>query len=217
MQKLVLPILIVGIFFFALIGYKLLPDAKPNDDVVFDETKDFSNVPKWKQWLSLIILIITLIGMIFEDAIGIKLCVAGAMGAVALILTGVITEKQALQSIDLKTIFLFGGTLSLASRFGRIRSRRDDRNESCWSFRRSSITIFIYICCIYALLCAHKFHEQYRNNSIDGSNLCIDCKRNGSRSKCRIDGMCDRWFLRICNTDWNAGKHNGNYSRRIYI
>ena len=108
-------ILIVGIFFFALIGYKLLPDAKPNDDVVFDETKDFSNVPKWKQWLSLIILIITLIGMIFEDAIGIKLCVAGAMGAVALILTGVITEKQALQSIDLKTIFLFGGTLSLAS------------------------------------------------------------------------------------------------------
>ena len=113
--KVGIPILIVGIFFFALIGYKLLPDAKPNDDVVFDETKDFSNVPKWKQWLSLIILIITLIGMIFEDAIGIKLCVAGAMGAVALILTGVITEKQALQSIDLKTIFLFGGTLSLAS------------------------------------------------------------------------------------------------------
>ena len=64
--KVGIPILIVGIFFFALIGYKLLPDAKPNDDVVFDETKDFSNVPKWKQWLSLIILIITLIGMIFE-------------------------------------------------------------------------------------------------------------------------------------------------------
>ena len=35
--KVGIPILIVGIFFFALIGYKLLPDAKPNDDVVFDE------------------------------------------------------------------------------------------------------------------------------------------------------------------------------------
>ena len=32
-----------------------------------------------------------------------------------MILTGVISEKNALKSIDLKTIFLFGGTLSLAS------------------------------------------------------------------------------------------------------
>ena len=31
-----------------------------------------------------------------------------------LIITGVISEKDALKSIDLKTIFLFGGTLSLA-------------------------------------------------------------------------------------------------------
>ena len=53
--------------------------------------------------------------MIFEDKIGIKLCITGCIGALALILTGVISEKQALKSIDLKTIFLFGGTLSLAS------------------------------------------------------------------------------------------------------
>lgn len=53
--------------------------------------------------------------MIFEKQIGIKLCVIGAVGALALILTGVISEKDALKSIDLKTIFLFGGTLSLAS------------------------------------------------------------------------------------------------------
>ena len=53
--------------------------------------------------------------MIFEDQIGIKLCITGCIGALALILTGVISEKNALKSIDLKTIFLFGGTLSLAS------------------------------------------------------------------------------------------------------
>ena len=81
----------------------------------YDEQKDFSNVPKWKQALSLIILILTLLGMIFEDQIGIKLCITGCIGALALILTGVISEKNALKSIDLKTIFLFGGTLSLAS------------------------------------------------------------------------------------------------------
>ena len=53
--------------------------------------------------------------MFFEDKIGIKLCIPGFIGALALILTGVISEKNALKSIDLKTIFLFGGTLSLAS------------------------------------------------------------------------------------------------------
>ncbi len=113
--KVGLPILVAGILFFALVGDKLLPDTKPTDETVFDEEVDFSHVPKWKQWLSLIILVLTLIGMIFEEQIGIKLCVVGAIGALALIVTGVITEKQALQSIDLKTIFLFGGTLALAS------------------------------------------------------------------------------------------------------
>ena len=111
------PILIVGIIFYATIGFKLLPnhDTSGNDDSVFDEVQDFSQVPKWKKVLSLVILIVTLVGMIFEDQIGIKLCVTGCIGAILLILTGVISEKDALKSIDLKTIFLFGGTLSLAT------------------------------------------------------------------------------------------------------
>ena len=113
--KVGVPILIAGIIFFALVGYKLLPDTKPSEDSGYGNKTDFSDVQKWKQWLSLIILILTLLGMIFEDKIGIKLCITGCIGALALIVTGVISEKQALKSIDLKTIFLFGGTLSLAS------------------------------------------------------------------------------------------------------
>ena len=110
------PILIAGILFYATIGYKLLPNKKSSDgDSIFDEVRDFNDVPKWKQVLSLVILIMTLIGMIFEEEIGTKLCVTGGIGALALILTGVISEKVALKSIGLKTIFLFGGTLSLAS------------------------------------------------------------------------------------------------------
>ena len=113
--KVGLPILVCGIIYFAFFGYKLLPNKTGGTDSSYDEQKDFSNVPKWKQALSLIILILTLLGMIFEDQIGIKLCITGCIGALALILTGVISEKNALKSIDLKTIFLFGGTLSLAS------------------------------------------------------------------------------------------------------
>ncbi len=111
-----LPILIAGIIFYATVGFKLLPNHEVTDsDMAYDEKKDFSDVPRWKKILSLVILILTLLGMIFEDKIGIKLCVIGCIGALALIVTGVISEKNALKSIDLKTIFLFGGTLSLAS------------------------------------------------------------------------------------------------------
>lgn len=114
-SKLLMPILIAGILFYATIGYKLLPECDPKEEEAFDTKKDFDQVPKWKQWMSLIILILTLLAMIFEEKIGISLCVSGGIGALLLILTGVISEKDALKSIDLKTIFLFGGTLSLAA------------------------------------------------------------------------------------------------------
>lgn len=110
-----LPILIVGILFYATVGYKLLPNREPQDQEDFYTEKDFNQVPAWKQWTSLVILVMTLLAMIFEDQIGIKLCISGGIGALLLILTGVISEKEALKSIDLKTIFLFGGTLSLAA------------------------------------------------------------------------------------------------------
>lgn len=113
--KVGVPILIVGIIYFAFIGYKFLPNKEGSDEGIFDESKDFSHVPKWKQYFSLVILLLTLVGMIFEEQLGIKLCVIGCIGALALMVTGVISEKDALASIDLKTIFLFGGTLSLAA------------------------------------------------------------------------------------------------------
>ena len=113
--KVGVPILIVGIIYFAFIGYKFLPNKEGSDEGIFDESKDFSHVPKWKQYLSLVILLLTLVGTIFEEQLGIKLCVIGCIGALALMVTGVISEKDALASIDLKTIFLFGGTLSLAA------------------------------------------------------------------------------------------------------
>ena len=112
-----LPILAVGILFYATIGFKLLPNHNPksDDNSVFDEVKDFSQVPKWKKVMSLVILVLTLLAMILEDVIGIKLAISGCIGALLLIVFRVIPEKEALKSIDLKTVFLFGGTLSLAT------------------------------------------------------------------------------------------------------
>ncbi len=110
-----LPILACGILFYATIGFRFLPNHETKDEEgIFSEGRDFSKVPKWKKAVSLLVLLETLLGMIFEKQIGVKLYVTGCVGALVLVLTGVISEKEALKSIDLKTIFLFGGTLSLA-------------------------------------------------------------------------------------------------------
>lgn len=114
--KVGLPMLICGIVYFTVFGYKLLPNNENNFGKDNDKPKiDFDDVPSWKKSMSLIVLILTILAMIFENRIGVPLYLSGSLGALVLILSGVIDEKQAIRSIDLKTIFLFGGTLSLAA------------------------------------------------------------------------------------------------------
>lgn len=107
------PMLLCGILYFAVFGYKLLPDGSGEEGI--GEQRDFGNVPKWKQNASLAVLVVVILAMIFEDRIGIAVQVSACIGAVVLVLTGVISEKEALKSIDLKVVLLFGGSLALAS------------------------------------------------------------------------------------------------------
>ncbi len=106
------PMLLIGILYFAVIGYKFLPDTKGEGQA--DAQKDYSHVPQWKQITSLVVLIVVILAMIFEEQIGISLQVSACVGAVFLVLVGVIDEKAALTSIDLKVVLLFGGSLALA-------------------------------------------------------------------------------------------------------
>ncbi len=110
--KIGVPILLVGILYYVLIGYRLLPDRQSTLEYVDDS--DAGEVPVWKQYLSLVILAASVLAMIFEKQIGIRLHIIGTIGALLLIITRVMSEKQAYRSIDLRTIFLFGGTLPLA-------------------------------------------------------------------------------------------------------
>ena len=109
-----IPMLLIGILYFVCFGYKLLPQNQNEAAQNLEEQKDFSNVPKWKQIISLVVLIVVIFAMIFEELIGISIQLSACLGALFLVLTGVLTEKEALNSIDLKVVLLFGGSLSLA-------------------------------------------------------------------------------------------------------
>ena len=107
------PMLVLGILYFVFIGHRFLPNGNQAAGEALEQ-QDFSHVPKWKQTVSLVVLILVILAMIFEKEIGINIEVSACIGAIALVLTGVISEKEALKSIDLKVVFLFGGSLTLA-------------------------------------------------------------------------------------------------------
>lgn len=129
--KIGVPMLAAGTLFVVTIGYKLLPPQTKvkngsrvegsNNDVdsyiteLADQETAEDDIPSWKQYLSLAILATTIVVMIFQKQIGIPLHVIGVIGALVLVITGVMSEKEAFASIDMKTIFLFGGILPLAS------------------------------------------------------------------------------------------------------
>ena len=108
------PMLLVGIIYFVFIGYRFLPDGKGAVGATVEKQKDFSDVPKWKQTVSLVVLILVILAMIFEKQIGVSIEISACIGAIILVLVGVLSEKEALASIDLKVVFLFGGSLTLA-------------------------------------------------------------------------------------------------------
>lgn len=115
-SKVGLSILIIGIIFFATVGYKLLPDNENDDtnDSIYSKGNNYKVVPAWKQWASLIVLILTVVAMVFEDKIGIKLFISAWIGALVLVVLQVISGKDAIKSIDMNTILLFVGSLALA-------------------------------------------------------------------------------------------------------
>lgn len=110
-----LPVLVVGIIYFVLIGYKLLPDEPTREtEDTYEGTPDYSHVPTWKKWMAAIVLVATIVGMIFEKQLGVKLYVTAWIGALVLVATKTISETAAVKSIDMKTILLFVGSLALA-------------------------------------------------------------------------------------------------------
>lgn len=110
-----LPMLIVGTLFYAFIGKRFLPEVPTREpDANYQKNADFSHVPAWKKWTAGLVLVLTIAAMIFEKQIGVSLAVS-AVGALVIVATGVITETEAVKSIDMKTILLFAGSLALGT------------------------------------------------------------------------------------------------------
>ncbi len=107
-----IPITIAGIIYMMFIGKYLLP--KDSSDLNFEvEEEVFSNeICVRKQFICACIMI-GVIGSMATNIIPLE--IAAVVGAVVAVLTGCLTEKQAYNSIDWVTIFLFAGMIPVAS------------------------------------------------------------------------------------------------------
>ena len=90
-----------------------VPTREPDPN--YQKNADFSHVPVWKKWVAGLVLVLTIAAMIFEKQIGVSLAVSAWVGALVIVATGVITENEAVKSIDMKTILLFVGSLALGT------------------------------------------------------------------------------------------------------
>jgi len=104
-----IPVTIAGILYMMLIGKRLLPDT-PTEAAQVDVEQEIeaTQTTKSKQWICGLIMG----GVVFCMATELlPLEIAAAIGAILCILFGLLSEKQAYQSVDWITIFLFAGMI----------------------------------------------------------------------------------------------------------
>lgn len=113
--KIGLPLSIITCVLLATVFSRLLPNREDYTNAEIEKACDYSSVPKWKKYVTVIIMAILFIGMTIEKKIGIAMVIQAAVGASALVLLKIVPEKEAYQSINLRAIFILAGMLPLST------------------------------------------------------------------------------------------------------
>ena len=107
-----IPLSIVGVIYMLTIGRRLCPHGHI-DSNLSDLTSDLPKDTR-KMAICAIILILVVVAMALSKTINVPMQTADIIGALACVITGCLSEKQAYGGIDWTTIFLFAGMLPLA-------------------------------------------------------------------------------------------------------
>ena len=107
-----IPLSIAGVIYMLTIGRRLCPHGHI-DSNLSDLTSDLPKDTR-KMAICAIILILVVVAMALSKTINVPMQTAAIIGALACVITGCHSEKQAYGGIDWTTIFLFAGMLPLA-------------------------------------------------------------------------------------------------------
>ncbi len=104
--KLGFPLVIAVVIFFYIFGPKIFPEKKGG--TISTVSEDYSDVPKYKQVTSVVILVATIVCMILKDFIDWlpPIHVTATVAALLCVVTGLMTEKEAYQAMSMKLVLL---------------------------------------------------------------------------------------------------------------
>ena len=105
--KVGVPLLIVAAVFYALVGPKLIP-AKDTPDSQSSQISQTSQTSPWRGWFTVVVLVLTIAAMIAADFSRVlpPMHITACVGAIAVVLFGVITQKEAFAAFDMQAVFL---------------------------------------------------------------------------------------------------------------
>ena len=116
------PMLIVTMVYMLFLGKYLLPKSEITEITIDAEAAaeaTASTTDPKKMWITGAVLVVVVIGMMLEPnfkawGLPLNLSMIAIIGALFLVITKCLTEKQAYFGIDWVTIFLFAGMLPIA-------------------------------------------------------------------------------------------------------
>ena len=104
-----IPLLVVGLAYYGLIGHRFLPEGRQMDDDIVTEGQTRREN---KMWYSIAIFAFVVFMMASELM---PLTTAAILGACLMGISGCMTMREAFRSVDWTTIFLFAGMLSMSA------------------------------------------------------------------------------------------------------
>jgi|GEM_PF-199551 len=202
------PITVAGILYMVFIGRHLLPKTDA-DDFNVDEVEqeiEANETSKTKK----IICGMIMLGVIITMATGfVPLEIAAVIGALLCVITGCLSERQAYDSIDWVTIFLFAGMIPLASAMNTSGAGKLIAEYTVAALGRRSVSLCHHRGALHPGRCPDAVHEQYRFQSTP-----LPCgHRFGSPGR-RVPAGCshgDSYRILLCFR--KSCRYSAEYSR----
>lgn len=113
--KLGIPMLAAVAVLFYFFGDRFIANREAGRTM--QTSQDYSSIPGWKRTLTLVVMILTIAGMVAKDYLSFlpPIHVTACCGAVILVLFRVLTEKEAFQSFEIRTVFMLAFMMPLGN------------------------------------------------------------------------------------------------------
>lgn len=113
--KIGIPMLIAVAVLYFFLGDKLIADRDAGTSLADD--LDYSRIPKWHKVTTLVVMVLTILGMVMKDYLDFlpPIHVTACCGAVVLVLCGILTEKEAFASFEILTVFMLAFMMPLGN------------------------------------------------------------------------------------------------------